>query len=103
MADPTPQPTPRPTPPASTYVIVIRGRPSARLLRPLLDDFRFEHTSDASGDGSPQVTRLTGDVRDAAHLHGIVAHLTSVNVDLISIAPFATAISTPPTQRSTHP
>ena len=67
---------PRPT----TYEIVLRGRPSARLLRPLLDDFAFDH----AGDG---VTRLVGDIGDSSHLHGVLAHLTSVNVDVISIAP----------------
>ncbi len=67
---------PEPTP----YEIVIRGRASARLLRPLLDDFTFDHGCDG-------VTRLRGDIRDASHLHGVVAHLTSVNAELISIAP----------------
>jgi hypothetical protein len=62
----------------TTFEIVIRGRASARLLRPLLDDFTLDHTSDGN-------TRLVGEVRDAAQLHGAVAHLTSVNVELISI------------------
>jgi hypothetical protein len=35
----------------TTYEIVIRGRVSARLLRPLLDDFTIDHASDG-------VTRL---------------------------------------------
>lgn len=87
------------------YEIVIRGRASARLLRPLLDDFTFDHSRDG-------VTRLTGDIQDAAHLHGVVAHLTSVNAELISIAPLpprdddrTTADPTATTtqhQRSTH-
>jgi hypothetical protein len=64
----------------TTFEIVLRGRASARLLRPLLDDFTFDRTTD--GD-----TRLVGVVRDAAHLHGVVAHLTSVNVELVSIVP----------------
>lgn len=64
------------------YEIVIRGRANARLLRPLLDDFSFDHT----GEG---VTRLTGEIRDAAHLHGVMAHLTAVNAELISVAPVA--------------
>ncbi len=64
----------------TTFEIVIRGRASARLLRPLLDDFTFDHTPD-------DTTRLVGEVRDASHLHGVVAHLTSVNVELISIMP----------------
>jgi hypothetical protein len=67
--------------PATTnYEIVLRGRPSPRLLRPLLDDFTFHHT----GDG---VTHLVGEIADSSHLHGVLAHLTSVNVDVISIAP----------------
>jgi hypothetical protein len=64
----------------TTYEIVLRGRPSTRLLRPLLDDFTIDTTTDS-------VTRLVGDICDPAHLHGVVAHLTSVNVELISIAP----------------
>ena len=67
-------------PPPPTYEIVLRGRASARLLRPLLDDFTVDHTIDGC-------TRLVGDVADAAHLHGVLAHLTSVNVELISVAP----------------
>ena len=71
-------------PEPTTYEIVIRGRAVARLLRPLLDDFTFDHT----GDG---VTRLIGEVRDPAHLHGVVTYLTSVNAELISIAPHLTS------------
>jgi hypothetical protein len=80
----------------TTYEIVLRGRASVRFLRPLLDDFSIDHP----GDG---ITRLTGEVRDGAHLHGVVAHLTSVNVELISIAPLIAAatpnqtIDLPPT------
>ena len=66
---------------STTYEIVIKGRASARLLRPLIDDFSI----DPSVEG---VTRITGEVRDAAHLHGIVAHLTSIGAELISIGPF---------------
>ncbi len=68
----------------TTYEIVIRGRASARLLRPLLDEFAIDHDLDG-------VTRLTGHVRDASHLHGIVAHLTSVGAELISIGPLTPA------------
>lgn len=66
----------QPTP----YEIVIRGRASARLLRPLLDDFTIDHASAG-------VTRLIGDIGDPAHLHGVLAYLTSVNTDVVSIAP----------------
>ena len=68
-----------------TYEIVIRGRVSARLLRPLLDDFTIDHASDG-------VTRLVGDIGDASHLHGVLAHLTSVNIEVISIAPLGSAL-----------
>ncbi len=77
----------------TTYEIVIKGRASTRFLRPLLDDFSFDHNTDG-------VTRLIGEVRDAAHLHGVVAHLTSVNAELISIAPLlplAAPLPTDPT------
>ena len=67
-------------PEPTTFEIVIRGRASARLLRPLLDDFTFNHASDGN-------THLVGEVRDASHLHGVVAHMTSVNVELVSIVP----------------
>ena len=67
----------------TTYEIVLRGRPSRRLLRPLLDDFAIDTSIQESGDS---VTRLVGDIGDPAHLHGIVAHLTSVNLQIISIA-----------------
>ena len=65
---------------AAAYEIVIKGRASTRFLRPLIDDFVIDHSVEG-------VTRVTGDVRDAAHLHGIVAHLTSVGAELISIGP----------------
>lgn len=68
-------------PDRTTYEIVIRGRPSARLLRPLLDDFAFDRTTDGT-------TRLRGEVTDAAHLRGLLAHLASVNAEVVSIAPF---------------
>jgi hypothetical protein len=76
----------------ATYEIVIRGRANARVLHPLLDDFVCEHLDDRAGDqGSVGVTRLVGVVHDPAHLHGLVAHLTSMNAELISIAPLASA------------
>ena len=76
----------------TTYEIVIRGRASARLLRPLLDDFTIDHASDG-------VTRLVGDIRDASHLHGVLSHLTSVNAEVVSIAP----LQPPPEGRSWSP
>lgn len=64
----------------TTYEIVIRGRASARLLRPFLDDFTIDHADDG-------VTRLIGDIGDASHLHGVLAHLTSVSAEVVSITP----------------
>ena len=64
----------------TTYEIVLRGRASARLLRPLIDEFTIDHTTCGT-------TSLIGDIRDPAHLHGVLAHLTSVNAELISINP----------------
>jgi hypothetical protein len=72
----------------TTYEIVLRGRASARLLRPLLDDFTVDHAQEG-------VTRLVGDIGDAAHLHGVLAHLTSVATEVISIAPLGPAPEAP--------
>ena len=77
----------------TTYEIVIRGRASARVLHPLLDDFACELTDDG-------LTRLVGVVHDPAHLHGVVAHLTSMNAELISIAPITPTTSTTSTSHN---
>ena len=83
---------------ATTYEIVIKGRASTRVLRPLIDDFVIDHSIEG-------ITRVSGVVRDAAHLHGIVAHLTSVGAELISIGPITqtqyTATSGPDLHTST--
>ena len=77
----------------TSYEIVIRGRANARVLRPLLDGFVCHHADDGA-------TCLTGLIHDPSHLHGIVAHLTSMNVELISIAPAGTRTAMP---LPTHP
>ena len=80
------------------YEIVIRGRANAHILRPLLDDFVCDHTDDG-------ITRLIGEVHDPAHLHGVVAHLTAVNAELISIAPVSPSPAAPvppPRTPTTH-
>jgi hypothetical protein len=63
---------------STTYEIVIRGRASSRLLRPLLDEFTVDHDRQ-------DVTRLVGDITDSSHLHGVLAHLTSVCIEVISV------------------
>jgi hypothetical protein len=67
-------------PQPTTYEILIRGRASTRILRPLLDDFTVEHQADGA-------TRLVGSITDPSHLHGLLAHLTSLNAEVISVAP----------------
>lgn len=62
-----------------TYEIVIRGHASERMLGAFRDDFAIEVTDAGT-------TRMTGLVRDAAHLHGVVAHLTSFAIDVVSLA-----------------
>jgi hypothetical protein len=59
---------------------------------PQLDEFSFDRTELG-------VTRLTGEIRDAAHLHSLMAHLTAVGVELISVAPVAQFNQAPPTTR----
>lgn len=64
----------------TTYEIVIRGRATERLLGPLVDDFVVDHPARSR-------TRLAGVIRDPAHLHGVMAHLTSVAAEIISLTP----------------
>ena len=92
-------------PDVHTHEIVIRGRLGRRLLGPFLDDFAIDHSDPDPGHSDPGhldacTTRLVGRVRDAAHLHGLVAYLASINAELISITPINPVISTT-TTRST--
>ncbi len=64
----------------TTYEIVIRGHATGRILGHLSDDFAIDHPE-------PEATRLTGVIRDPAHLHGVVAHLTSVAIEIVSVTP----------------
>jgi hypothetical protein len=70
---------------ATPYRVELRGRLSDQILGPYVHEFVVSRTQDR--------TVLTGVVRDAAHLHGIVTHLTSLGLELISVA----AIDSPPT------
>lgn len=67
-------------PDTTAHEIVLRGRVGRHMLGPFVDDFSVVH------DGTGR-TRLIGAVRDASHLHGLVAHLASINAELISITP----------------
>ena len=72
--------------PEHTHEIVLRGRIGRHLLGPFADDFAV-----IADDG---LTRLTGAVRDASHLNGLVAHLASINAQLISITPVTSTADT---------
>ncbi len=61
------------------YEIVIKGNASERLLGALRDDFAIEATDDGT-------TRMTGAIRDAAHLHGVITHMTSLAIEIVSLA-----------------
>ncbi len=63
-----------------TYEILIRGCASERLLARLCDDFSIDTTIGGH-------TRLVGDVRDAAHLHGVINQLTSLAIEIVSLTP----------------
>lgn len=65
-------------PTSTRYEIEIRGRATDRLLRPVVDDFRIEVTDHGT-------TRLTGEIRDSSHLNGLLAHFTSMNVDVVEL------------------
>lgn len=78
-----------------TYEIVIRGHASERILTRLRDDFSIETI--AGGQ-----TRLVGVIRDSAHLHGVINQLTSLAIDIVSLAPAEPNLhtqSTNPTER----
>ena len=77
------------------YEIVIRGRATDRVLRPVVDEFRIEPT----GAGA---TRLTGQIRDASHLNGLLAHFTSMNVEVVELRRIDPHRSDPTEAISTH-
>ena len=74
-----------------TYEIVIRGHASERILARLRDDFSIDTI------GGSQ-TRLVGVIRDPAHLHGVVTHLTSLAIDIVSFAPAESSLHRQPTE-----
>ena len=69
-----------------TYEIVIRGQASERILARLRDDFSI----DATAGGH---TRLVGEIRDPAHLHGVINQLTSLAIEIVSINPADPAVT----------
>lgn len=73
----------------TTYEIASSGNVAVRSLRPLIDDFRIT-------ESEPGITRLVGVIRDSSQMHGLVVHLASAGVDIVSIAP-----ATAPTEEGT--
>lgn len=60
------------------YEIELGGHASERVLRPVIDEFTVELTEVGT-------TRLVGLVRDSSHLNGLLAHYTSLNIEVISL------------------
>ena len=60
------------------YEIELGGHASERVLRPVIDEFAVEQTDAGT-------TRLVGDIRDSSHLNGLLAHFTSLNVEVIGL------------------
>lgn len=60
------------------YEIEIGGYASDRVLRPVIDEFTVEPTK-------ARTTLLIGVIRDSSHLNGLLAHFTSLNVEVIGL------------------
>jgi len=71
-----------------TYEIVIRGQASERILARFCDDFSIDTTAGRQ-------TRLVGVIRDAAHLHGVINQLTSLAIEIVSLARFEPDLPNP--------
>lgn len=76
------------------YEIEIGGHASDRVLRPVIDEFTVELTEAGT-------TRLAGAIRDSSHLNGLLAHFTSLNVEIIALRRFDRPIGVPPRSTST--
>lgn len=63
---------------STRYEIEIRGRATERVLHPVIDDFEIEPTECGT-------TRLVGEILDPSHLNGLLAHFTSMNVDVVGL------------------
>ena len=59
------------------YRIDLDGRISDRMLGPYLDDFTISRTRGG--------TTLSGHLRDAAHLHGVILHLTGLGLRIRTV------------------
>jgi hypothetical protein len=71
------------------YEIEIGGHASDRVLRPVIDEFTVEITEAGT-------TRLVGAIRDSSHLNGLLAHFTSLNVEVLELRRHDHATGGPP-------
>jgi hypothetical protein len=71
------------------YEIEIGGHASDRVLRPVVDEFTVELTEAGT-------TRLVGAIRDSSHLNGLLAHFTSLNVEVLELRRLDHARGGPP-------
>jgi len=71
------------------YEIEIGGHASARVLRPVIDEFAVEPTRFGT-------TRLVGVIRDSSHLNGLLSHFTSLNVEVIAVCRLDQTRTPPP-------
>jgi hypothetical protein len=69
---------------ASRYRIVLRGRLSEHFAS-AFDGMTLEH--------GPGRTVLTGDVRDQAHMYGLLDQLRDFGIDLVAVQPVGTCDS----------
>jgi len=74
---------------STRYEIELGGHASERVLRPVIDEFTVELTEAST-------TRLIGDVRDPSHLSGLLAHFTSLNIEVIALRRLDQHASTAP-------
>lgn len=74
------------------YEIELGGHASDRVLRPVVDEFSIELTRAGT-------TRLVGALRDSSHLSGMLAHFTSLNVEVIALRRLDRTTSSPPPSR----
>ena len=72
--------------------IEIGGHASERVLGPVIDEFTMELTEAGT-------TRLVGVIRDPSHLNGLLAHFTSLNIEVMALRRLdqATSVMAPTT------
>lgn len=78
----------------TSYEIEVGGPASDRVLRPVIDEFTVEVTDAGT-------IRLVGEIRDSSQLNGLLAHFTSLNVEVIALRQLDPPTGSRPTSTST--